>query len=390
MFKKLQRWIKTVGVWHAAVWGGRVAVSATVLYFALLSAWFSISAPPQTDAENLRLTVTQLNFLEDALKSHDAAGAMQKYFPEGACFIVSLYGFAWANVAEQTSDPELKHRAQTEMLWALEKQNEPLVVRPFTETQVRRGVFWLGQRNYLLGRFLETTPPADRLAEKEEEFHNNFQVLTQAFIDSPTHHLDSYPAMCWPADNVTALASLLIHDRVYRSTQGNEAYTAWKTWTTAHSDPATGLPAGRLDSRNGSLGEPARGCANSWIIGLLAREDPEYTVNFYQSYLRCFSIRRLGFGMFREYPAGCLMQADVDSGPILWGAGVVATGVGLGASRACGDSARTTDIHALSQTLAFPATYSHNKRPCHSYLFGMLPMGDAFLAWGNSIPSPKP
>ena len=71
---------------------------------------------------------------------------------------------------------------------------------------------------------------------------------------------------------------------------------------------------------------------------------------------------------------------DVDSGPIIWNAGMTATGVGLAAARANGDAVMASDIHALSELVGWPTTSGDQTR----YVFGRLPVGDAFLAFGKS------
>jgi hypothetical protein len=256
---------------------------------------------------------------------------------------------------------------------------------PFVDTQVRLGVFYLGQRNLLLGRYLELLPLNQRPAGLVEEFHTNAEVLAAAFLASPTHHLDSYPDMCWPADNVTALASLLLHDRLY-GTAYRQAYDAWKTWTLRHADPATGLPAGMLDSRSGQLKEPSRGCANSWNLALLLADDPAFAIAQYQLYKRSFEIRRLGFHMFREYPASSAIKGNIDSGPIIWGAGTVTSGVGLGTALAFGDEALAADIHALATMFGWPRAVRVHGACARNFLWGALPVGDAFLSWSLSQP----
>ena len=100
-------------------------------------------------------------------------------------------------------------------------------------------------------------------------------------------------------------------------------------------------------------------------------------------------ITRLGFRMFREYPEDIDIQADIDSGPIVLSVGVTATGVGLGAARANGDLDTAQDIHALVNMWGMPGTVSDGDREGKRYLLGMLPTGDAFLAWGYSLPLPR-
>ena len=137
---------------------------------------------------------------------------------------------------------------------------------------------------------------------------------------------------------------------------------------------------GRLHSSTGELIEPARGSGDSWITTLLAEIDPEFAKELYSRYRKHFAIERLDFLMFREWPEGVARGEDIDSGPIIWDAGVTATGVGLAAARANGDAEMASHIHALSELLGWPSTSGDQTR----YLFGRLPVGDAFLAFGKS------
>ncbi len=269
--------------------------------------------PPTTDQSRLKTATRHLLGLRHAIRSCDAVSRMQAVFPEGACFTITLYGLSWTNLlAHYKPSSELRKTAIQEVEWAIGQYLSPLVARPFLDTQVRNGVFWLGQRNLVLGQYLEVLPEESRPSHLEREFHDNSDSLYRAFMTSPTAHLDSYPGFCWPADNVTALASLVLHDRLY-DTSYRTAFELWKAWTSQNCDDATGLPAGHVDSVTGELLQPSRGCANSWILALLPGIDRQYSSLLYQRYLDSFLAYSLGFRMFREYAKGVKLPSDVDS-----------------------------------------------------------------------------
>lgn len=315
---------------------------------------------------------------------HNAADRMQQLFPEGACFLYSLYGWAWANLA---TEPAYREEALPEIRLALRGQTSPAAVDPFRyDTTVRRGAFWLGQRNLLIARYLVLKPDDPDLTTFTEEFHENSADYHDAIMNSPVHQVESYENMCWPADAPAGLASLIIHDDLFGTTY-SEALVTWKQYHSTHGWNDTILPPGRIDFETGQHIEPARGCANSLIIALLAPADPAYAAALYKAYHHHFAIARCGFAMFREYPeAATDFKADVDSGPIIMGAGVTATGVGLAAARAVGDSAMERDVRDLSEMFGFPGSIQIDGAKGIRYLRGSLPIGDAFLAWGWSIP----
>ncbi len=362
----------------------------TLLLLILFLCLFLVSLPGEIESASIDVdrVLAHLRGLEYSLREERAARRMQSMFPEGACFTITLYGLAWANLADHLEGDDRK-KALEEILYALAEQDGKSALAPFYDTQVRNGVFWLGQRNLLLGKYLNLLDPETRPPDFVEEFHENSSQLAAAFLKSPTRHLDSYPGMCWPTDNVTALASLHIHDALFGS-RHRVAYEAWKKWTRSNSDPGSGMPAGHLNSKTGQHHQPARGCANSWMIAILGQFDPGFAAELYRKYTRHFGIQRLGFRMFREWPSGQKGHgADIDSGPIILGAGVTATGVGLAAARGQGDGAFEADIRDLSTMFGFPRTTRRAGKPATRHLLGLLPVGDAFLAWGYSIQRPS-
>jgi len=85
-----------------------------------------------------------------------------------------------------------------------------------------------------------------------------------------------------------------------------------------------------------------------------------------------------GLGV-REYPKGVGGQGDVDSGPLILGISLSATVVTMGAARVEHDPladrlAREGDL------LGLPVSGLKTKR----YALGLVPIGDAFLAWSAS------
>ena len=117
--------------------------------------------------------------------------------------------------------------------------------------------------------------------------------------------------------------------------------------------------------------------------------DAVYAREMYELYQEQFLINRLGISMFREYPMRSSLGADVDSGPIIWGAGVTATGVGLAASLANGDLQTGEDIYGLAAGLGLKWNTTHEDHTGTHYLFGVVPVGHAFLTWAHTLPVPN-
>jgi hypothetical protein len=95
----------------------------------------------------------------------------------------------------------------------------------------------------------------------------------------------------------------------------------------------------------------------------------------------------------REYSAGTDGTGDVDSGPLLLGISLPATVVTLGAARVQGDARLAGALASYGDFAGLPVDTPWTRR----YAFGVLPIGDAFLAWSKTArplvaaaPAPPP
>lgn len=357
-------------------------MAAALLLPALHLSWHATAGLARSAEAEQALVVAQLTHLERALAEDDAAASMQSVFPEGACYLECLYGLTWAQVGRSVSGA-LRRRAIEQLEAATRRMESDVVLLPFADdTQVRRGVFWLGQRTLLLAELSNLTgdemPP-----DLAEEFDANCQELATAFaaVEGP---LDAYPGQCWPCDSVAAVVALALHDEQFGSGH-RAALDLYLDWVEDHADPRSAMIPGRVVPGTWEPLEPTRGCTTVWNVALLRPVAPEFAAAEYERARRHLGVERLGFQMFREWPAYDARGADIDSGPIIWGVGMTATGVGLAAARSQGDLRTADDIEALAAMFGLPGGDERE----HRLLFGAFPVGDAFLAWGRSLPLPE-
>ncbi|MET9273972.1 hypothetical protein [Kribbella sp. NPDC003557] len=318
---------------------------------------------PWTDPA--RGVVKQLKFLRAELEN-GADVAAQKQFPEGYFFLNVLYGLSWVQVG--LDDPERSADATAEARWALDRIASRDGTAPFDESlQPRYGVFYAGWTNWLRGGLfaLGRSEAADRAA-----FTSASAEIASAFRTAPSPFLAAYPGQAWPVDSVVAIASLRLYDALVAPRFGQAART-WVTAARTRLDPATGLlPHQAVPQVSG-----ARGSSQAMIQRFLVDIDPAFAEEQYALFKERF-VNGLGV---REYPEGTSGHGDVDSGPLVFGMSLSATVVGLGAARVHHDPladrlARTGELVGL------PFSGLTTKR----YLFGAVPIGDAFLAWSTS------
>lgn len=361
----------------------RLTLSALLLlflWFTLFNLAWRVSA---TRAADYRGRIgpdveAQLAFIRTQLRRLDGP-ALEQLGPVKAVFVHTFYGFSLVNtVLLDPDNPARRAEAIRELKWLLERLRHPAIRQSFPPTQIPGGVFYLGQRNLTLAGLLLIDPQPD--PAYEQEFHANSRLLYEAFMASPSAHLETWAGGTWPADNVPALYSLVQHDRLYGTTY-RAAAGRWVEKMAATLDPETGLMISRVDYATGKVLDLPRGCALSFTFAFLPDFAPDFARTQYAAYRQHFFKTTLGFAGIREYPPGRQRGADSDSGLIFREVGAAATGIGIAGTKAMGDAATFESIVQLSEIIGLPLRWNGQK----AYLFGQLLIGDVFEAWGKTI-----
>ena len=127
--------------------------------------------------------------------------------------------------------------------------------------------------------------------------------------------------------------------------------------------------------------EGARGGSQSLILLFLKDIDEQFAREQFEIYKELFLDYRLGLPGFREYPKGQNGEGDVDSGPIIWEIGGVASIVG---QRTMAKYENWTLYEGLRNCIkSFGAAYTRDSE--RKYIFGQLAIADVFTAWSNSV-----
>jgi hypothetical protein len=331
----------------------------------------------------------QLTFIRDALRS-GAAEQAQRSFPEGYFFLHALYGLTWVEVGRR-EPPTGRAEALREARWALSALDTPAGRAPFSAALTpSHGVFYRGWTNWLRGGVLSLQPPDRRDAAESDRFARYSAELGAAFVAAEavdvssreatgTPYLQAFPGQAWPVDSTVAMASLRLHDTLLPARFGATA-DRWLAGVRTRLDPGTGLLPHRVDPDTGAPAEVARGTSQSMITRFLLEVDAGFARQQYLRFRSLFVARPLGLGpAVREYPRGTDGAGDVDSGPLVLGASLSATVVTIGAARVQGDDALATALAGYGEVAGLPVSTPWTKR----YGFGLVPVGDAFIAWSR-------
>lgn len=99
----------------------------------------------------------------------------------------------------------------------------------------------------------------------------------------------------------------------------------------------------------------------------------------YALFTQHFLDSRFGMAVALEHPKGVHKPGDIDSGPLILGAGPAATIVAAAACRANGDA---NQAQLLARTVdAWGFIKGSEER---EYLLGAMPIADLFIAWGRA------
>ncbi|BEL06961.1 hypothetical protein Q0Z83_051520 [Actinoplanes sichuanensis] len=321
---------------------------------------------PATSTDGVR---RQLAFLREQLDDGADTDA-QALFPEGYFFLNVLYGLTWVDLGKRGVEPD---RAAEEAAWALARMESPAGRAPFDAAAIPAyGVFYAGWTNWLRGGLLTLREdPAERA-----RFEADSQTLAAAFDASPSPFLTAYPGQAWPCDSTVAIASLRLAGTRFAPTVDR-----WVTRARGLLDPATGLLPHYVDPATGALVDGARGTSQAIIQRFLVDVDPVFAREQYLVFRDRFLDRPLWLGpAIREYPHGVDGAGDVDSGPLIRGISLSTTVVAIGAAQAQGDESLAGALAEFGEVAGIPLTTFDTKR----YAFGLLPIGDAFLAWSKA------
>ena len=325
----------------------------------------------------------QLAFLRAALDDGAAEDA-QRLYPEGFFFLHALYGLAWVELGMRAPAGDLagdRGTALREARWALRHLDSPQGRAPFDAgLSPPYGIFYQGWSTWLRGGVLSLQPAGHRDPGEEDRFARDCAAIAAAFDASGSPYLTAYPGQAWPVDSTVAVASLRLHDTLLPERFG-ATVRRWVAGVRQRLDPRTGLLPHRADPGTGEPLEVARGTSQSVIHRFLGDVDPGFAREQYLRFRDRYVVSPLGLGpAVREYPDGMDGPADVDSGPLPLGVSLSATVVTIGAAQVNHDDPLAGALAGYGELAGVPVGTPWTKR----YAFGLLPIGDAFLAWSKT------
>jgi hypothetical protein len=347
---------------------GLLALAAVLgLAVALRITWVGYGPTPTGST-----TQAQARFLQRAIAG-GAGDQMQRLFPEGDYFLRALTAMAEARTPAADLDAVRVLR---------DSLDRPESVAVFGSGMVpEHGIF---QAGWALAVAVDLARASGTPADADD-VRRRAAVVESALRGSRSGFLEGYPGQYWPCDTVVAASALADAAVLLNRPAWLDTVRTWRSLATTRVDPTTGLLPHRVDADGRPLDGP-RGSSQSIIqafwpaVGraLDGRVDPAA----WEAFRQTFVVREAGLVGVREFPRGQDGPGDVDSGPLLLGVSASASTVTLAAARAIGDTELADDLSREAELLGLPSRWGGEQR----YALGLLPVGDAFLAWARTRP----
>ncbi len=332
----------------------------------------------EKDEVNIDL-LSQLQFLKVQMHK-GAADDMQKYYPEGFVFMHALYGLSWCELLKYVDkDSELFKEGHKEIQFSYNEINAEKGRSTFQEQlALPYGAFYIGWNNYLLGKKIAVERPADRDSAEIRSYETSCITIAAIIDSSPSPYPESYKGYAWPADVSVCIACLANHDKIFKPEYA-AGIALWISKVKQFTDP-DGLMPYAFDPVNLRVTENAKGSSQSLIQNFLFETDSSFCSQQFTIYKKLFLDSRAGLPGIRQYKKGSKGQGDVDSGPIIFGIGGPASIVGLRTMCLMKENETAIGLRNSIETFGFTTGNDKEKK----YLFGKLPMADAFICWANS------
>ena len=176
----------------------------------------------------------------------------------------------------------------------------------------------------------------------EKIIHLNKKIslhLLRNSMSYSNYHADLLPyvRMKWSADQAAIIYSLWLYDRNFNTNISEELAGNWfKYMDNCMTCKHTGLYNTEvLNTRKYS--KHPRGCSLSYMIHYMGKFAPYKARNLWRRYKRFMFVDNVELSGFREYLPAYKGNWNPDSGPIIRGVGIAATGLGLNAASTVGD-----------------------------------------------------
>jgi hypothetical protein len=220
-----------------------------------------------------------------------------------------------------------------------------------------------------MARLLDPTFPAG-IAREHDALVASYE---RRLLAAPTGLIETYPGEAYPTDVAAVAGAIAVHGRA----TGKDHAQVLAHWAACvkgvQIDAASGLVIQRMGARDGAPHDAPRGSGTALAAYFAGFADRAVARRLAEGVFR-HEATFFGFGAIEEYAPGHSGGGDVDSGPVVLGVSVSATGFALAPARAHGYAGAFDRIFRTTELFGAPLSSGGRLR----FLTGG-PIGDALL-----------
>jgi len=194
--------------------------------------------------------------------------------------------------------------------------------------------YFLEHLNIVLGSYQRIA--GDQYLELNERVSNHLLKMSMSYSN---YHADLLPNanMKWSADQAAIIYSLWLFDQNNSTNLSDEIGDKWLNYINDNCiHKSTGLYQTEVLGTKKYSRQP-RGCSIAYLIHYMNRFQPEEAQKQWTLFKKHMMIQVMGNTGFREYLKQYKGRWTPDSGPIVKGVGIAATGLALNAASTMGD-----------------------------------------------------
>lgn len=219
---------------------------------------------------------------------------------------------------------------------------------PLDDLASDHGHAYLGYAALGVGALREVDPATPHAA-----LHDRMVgALARRLERSPTMVIETYPGEAYPCDLAAVVGAVGQHARLTGVDRRALLARVTNAYRARWIDPVTGYLAQTVDATTGFPTSAHRGSGTALSAYFLSFADPSLARSLGEAVARTGHRSFAGFGGVREYAGDG--AGDVDSGPVVMGVSVSATGFALASARQLGDRARFGSLYRTASLFGVP------------------------------------
>jgi hypothetical protein len=203
-----------------------------------------------------------------------------------------------------------------------------------------------------------------RLLDRETRFaavHDRVtEALARRLAAAPHALIETYPGEAYPADVAAVIGSIGLYDRATGADHRALLDRAAGTYRDRFVDRGSGLLHQMADAKTGRPLGPPRASGTSiavYFLSFASPASPAFAALSRDLFAALSDRQRaafLGFGGVREHAPGHEGGGDIDSGPVVFGVSVSASGFALAGAKIYGDRALFTELYRTAHLFGVP------------------------------------